>query len=132
MYAMEVKTVLNLEADARCLCQDSVTYTQEMHEGDYQENLDAVFLQSGKKTACSDRSLDCFNCCWCFHLNHFFVRDVVDFFEEDFILFLVSGEPIIDFQPATWMLTSRLSEATPGSKLISLIWICICPQRTAM
>ena len=42
---MEVKTVLNLEADARDLCQDTVTYTQKVSDYDYQEILDTVFTE---------------------------------------------------------------------------------------
>ncbi len=40
---MEVKTVLNLEADTRGLCQDTITYTQEVSQCDYQEVLYSVF-----------------------------------------------------------------------------------------
>ncbi len=79
---MDVKTVLNLEAkldflsnvriaslaryletNSTRLCQDSVTNTQQMEKGEYQKNLDAILLDSGEETACSDRSLDCFNSC---------------------------------------------------------------------
>ena len=42
--SMDVKTVLNLEADSRGLCQDAITNTQEVGDGDYQENLDAILL----------------------------------------------------------------------------------------
>ncbi len=73
MYAMEVKTVLNLEADTRGLCQDSVTNTQEVKKGDHQENLDAILLDRRKETACSDRSLDRFRSCgsvdWWIHAS---------------------------------------------------------------
>lgn len=59
-----VKTALNLEAAHRCSCQDSITYTQEVSDDDYQENFDTVLLQSGEDTACSDRSLDGVNRGW--------------------------------------------------------------------
>ena len=49
-----VKTVLNLEANARNLCQDTITNTEEMQQGDHQQNLNTIFLQSGKETACSN------------------------------------------------------------------------------
>ena len=45
---MEVKTVLNLEADSTRLCQDSVTNSQEVGDGDYQKNLDTILLNGGE------------------------------------------------------------------------------------
>lgn len=48
MNAMEVKTVLNLEADSRCVCQDPVTNSKKVEEGDHKKNLDAILLYCGK------------------------------------------------------------------------------------
>ncbi|AXH79406.1 MAG: hypothetical protein [Circular genetic element sp.] len=41
--SMEVKTVLNLEADTRSLCKDTITDTQEVSQCDYQEVFYSVF-----------------------------------------------------------------------------------------
>jgi len=40
---MEVKTVLNLEADTGGLCKDTITYTQEVSQCNYQKVFYSVF-----------------------------------------------------------------------------------------
>ncbi len=58
METMVVKTVLNLEADSRGLCQDSVADAKQMGNNDAKENLYSILLQGGENASCSDRSLD--------------------------------------------------------------------------
>jgi len=42
---MEVKTVLNLEADTRGLCQDTITYPKKVSDYDDQEVFYSVFFE---------------------------------------------------------------------------------------
>ena len=56
---MEVKTVLNLETNARCLCKDTVTNAEEVRKRNYQKVFYPVVFEMGDDTASSNRILDC-------------------------------------------------------------------------
>ena len=68
---MEVKTVLNLEADTRGLCKDTITNAEEVRKRNYQKIFYPVFFEMGDDTACSNRILDWFY--RCFHLKSLLV-----------------------------------------------------------
>ena len=88
---MEVKTVLNLEADAGDLCQDAITYTQEV-SGQYDQQIFySVFTEMDQERASGDRILDSFSSSSCFWSYRQFVS----------LLFLTRR---LGFHPTSWFL----------------------------